>query len=78
MFTKSPPEIYYEKIGTGKPLILLHGNKEDHTIFNKLTASLKNSFTVYSIDSRGHGKSSSTKLFITRIWQMMYCALLMS
>lgn len=61
MFTKSSPEIYYEKIGTGKPLILLHGNKEDHTIFNKLTASLKNSFTVYSIDSRSHGKSSSTE-----------------
>ena len=63
MFTDSKPKIYYEKIGTGKPLILLHGNKEDHTIFNKLIGSLKNTFTIYALDSRGHGKSDNTNTF---------------
>lgn len=50
--------LYYEKTGTGVPLIMLHGNGEDHTIFNKATAVLKKHFTVYAIDTRGHGKSS--------------------
>lgn len=63
MFTKSLPRIYYEKYGTGKPLILVHGNKEDHTIFSKLINSLKDNFTIYAIDSRGHGKSDKAVSF---------------
>lgn len=51
------PEIYYKKTGNGKPLILLHGNKEDHHIFDELVEALKNDFTIYAVDSRGHGKS---------------------
>ena len=50
--------LYYEKTGTGAPLIMLHGNGEDHTIFNQATTALEKYFTVYAIDSRGHGKSS--------------------
>ena len=50
----------YSKEGTGEPLILLHGNGEDHHIFDKLTEKLKRKFTVYAIDSRNHGKSSMT------------------
>ncbi|MCM1115546.1 MAG: alpha/beta hydrolase [Clostridium sp.] len=57
MYTKSTPKIYYEVEGSGPPLILLHGNKEDHNIFDKLKASLKDSFTLYLVDARGHGKS---------------------
>lgn len=63
MFTESTPEIYYKKCGTGRPLILVHGNKEDHSIFNKLTDALKDKFTIYAPDSRGHGKSGSTDEF---------------
>lgn len=59
----SAPEIYYEKCGSGKPLILLHGNKEDHTIFNKLINALMDRFTIYALDSRGHGKSGITDEF---------------
>ncbi|MCM1286003.1 MAG: alpha/beta hydrolase [Acetobacter sp.] len=57
MFTQSHPKIYYEKTGTGKPLILVHGNKETHKIFDKLIDELKDSFTIYALDSRGHGQS---------------------
>lgn len=63
MFTDSSPKIFYKKVGNGKPLILLHGNKEDHTIFNKLIDALKDKFTIYALDSRGHGKSDSARTF---------------
>jgi pimeloyl-ACP methyl ester carboxylesterase len=54
--------LYYEKTGQGKPIILLHGNGEDHTIFDVLKKQLSPNFTVYAIDSRDHGKSGKVKV----------------
>ncbi|MBQ8994713.1 MAG: alpha/beta hydrolase [Oscillospiraceae bacterium] len=51
-------DLYYEKSGEGLPLILVHGNGEDHTIFDEAVELLKQSFTCYCLDSRSHGKSS--------------------
>lgn len=56
-------ELFYQKTGTGEPIILLHGNGEDHHIFDKLTAKLRSGFTVYAIDSRNHGKSGRTGVY---------------
>lgn len=56
-------EIYYEQTGSGRPLIMVHGNGEDHTIFDKATNVLKDSFTCYLVDSRGHGQSSAVDVF---------------
>ncbi len=53
--------LYYEVHGKGDPIILLHGNQENSNIFDILIASLKDKYTVYSIDSRCHGKSENTK-----------------
>ena len=53
-------ELFYEKSGAGAPLIMLHGNGEDHHIFDAITAKLQQHFTVYAIDSRNHGQSSNT------------------
>lgn len=51
--------IYYEVHGNkGLPLIMLHGNGEDHSIFDRAVDYLKQVFTVYLIDTRGHGDSS--------------------
>ncbi len=50
--------LYYEVEGKGPALILLHGNGEDHTIFDRAVFYLRQRFTVYSLDSRGHGESS--------------------
>lgn len=50
-------KLYYKKTGIGRPLIMLHGNGEDHKIFDKAVQILKNHYTVYAIDSRDHGKS---------------------
>lgn len=58
IFKASGADIYYEKRGAGKPLILLHGNGEDHTIFDKALPLLEKHFTVYAVDTRGHGASS--------------------
>ncbi|MDR0951624.1 MAG: alpha/beta hydrolase [Oscillospiraceae bacterium] len=50
--------LYYEKVGSGKPLILLHGNGESGKIFDKAIPVLSEHYTVYCLDTRGHGKSS--------------------
>ncbi len=51
--------LFYEQYGEGKPLILLHGNGEDHNIFNELCDKLKDDYTIYAIDTRGHGLSAT-------------------
>ena len=51
--------LYHEKYGAGRPLLLLHGNGETHKIFDKATPLLAEHFTVYAIDSRGHGQSDA-------------------
>ncbi|MBR1627914.1 MAG: alpha/beta hydrolase [Lachnospiraceae bacterium] len=53
--------LYYEKEGSGQPLLLLHGNGEDHSIFDALLPHLTPHYTVYSPDSRGCGLSSPSK-----------------
>ncbi len=50
--------LYYEKTGDGPPLIMLHGNGETHHIFDEAVRDLREHFTVYSVDTRGHGQSS--------------------
>jgi pimeloyl-ACP methyl ester carboxylesterase len=50
--------LYYEVSGTGPAILLLHGNGEDHSIFNETAELLRKDYTVYALDSRDHGKSS--------------------
>ena len=60
IITVNGVSLFYEVTGAGSPLLMLHGNGEDHTIFDKLTAKLSANYTVYAIDSRGHGQSEKT------------------
>ena len=53
--------LFYEKTGTGPPLIMVHCNSMDHKIFRKAAKVLAQSFTVYLPDSRDHGKSEKVK-----------------
>ena len=53
-------ELYYEVKGKGDSLIMVHGNSEDHTIFDTASEVLSKNFTCYLIDSRGHGESTKT------------------
>lgn len=50
-------ELYYEEHGAGKPLILLHGNGEDHTYFVHQIHYFSKFYRVIAIDTRGHGAS---------------------
>ncbi|WP_080146972.1 alpha/beta fold hydrolase [Marinilactibacillus piezotolerans] len=52
--------LHYEVSGKGPNLILLHGNGEDHHIFDVLAEQLKERFTIYAVDSRDHGQSSKS------------------
>lgn len=56
-------DLFYKKSGNGAPLLLLHGNGEDHTIFDALSEKMQKHFTIYAIDSRNHGQSSKTTDF---------------
>lgn len=53
-------ELYYEVKGSGKEIILLHGNRENHHIFNELINKLSKEYKVYAIDSRNHGQSEKS------------------
>lgn len=49
--------LYCRVLGKGAPLLLLHGNGEDSTIFSPLAKALAPHFTLYMPDSPGHGQS---------------------
>ena len=51
-------QLYYTKHGTGTPLVMVHCNSMSHTIFNPAIQYLKKYYTVYALDSRGHGRST--------------------
>ena len=53
--------MYYEKCGSGAPLIMVHCNSMSHKIFHPAIKKLSEHFTVYAVDSRDHGKSTKVK-----------------
>lgn len=53
--------LYYEKCGSGRPLILTHCNSMSHKIFHPAIKVLSKYFTVYAVDSRDHGRSTKVK-----------------
>ena len=54
-------DMYYEKYGNGgRPLVLVHGNSQDHRYFKDSIWLLRRHFTVYVVDSRCHGLSTKT------------------
>lgn len=50
-------QLHFTKQGSGPPLLLLHGNGEDGTYFVHQVEEFSRDFTVYAIDTRGHGRS---------------------
>ncbi|WP_405491335.1 alpha/beta fold hydrolase [Streptomyces sp. NBC_00096] len=54
------PELYYEVVGEGEPLVLVHGSWNDHTSWRPvIEADLRASFRVLTYDRRGHGRSGA-------------------
>lgn len=56
-FTTTQGKLFYQVSGSGQPLLLIHGNGEDHRIFDAAVPLLSQRFQVFAIDSRGHGQS---------------------
>lgn len=55
-------DLFYEKSGEGRPLLMVHGNGEDHSIFKEAAALLGDGFACYCVDSRGHGQSTAVEV----------------
>ncbi|MCA9765915.1 MAG: alpha/beta hydrolase [Carnobacterium sp.] len=53
--------LFCQVSGKGTPLLLLHGNEENHTIFTKQIAYFSKYYQVFALDSRGHGRSNHGK-----------------
>lgn len=53
--------IYYQKVGKGENLILLHGWKQDVSSYWGVVDSLKEYFTLWLIDLPGFGRSDNPK-----------------
>lgn len=49
--------LYYEALGEGEPLILLHGELLDHRMWDPQFEALARKFRVIRFDARGHGLS---------------------
>lgn len=50
--------LHYAAVGDGRPVLLVHGNAEDHDLFDVEIGQLTDAgYRVYAPDSRGHGKN---------------------
>ena len=49
--------IFYEEVGNGQPLILLHGFGASHSIWGRLVYELRSKYQLVCPDLRGHGDS---------------------
>ncbi|MGW3645241.1 alpha/beta fold hydrolase [Streptomyces sp. NPDC000878] len=52
--------IYYERHGTGPAILFVHGSGGHHAAWWQQVASLREEFTVVTVDLRGFGKSDSS------------------
>jgi len=51
-------QIYYEAIGSGKPIVFIHGFSLDHTMWHSQVEFFREDYQVITYDARGFGKSS--------------------
>lgn len=67
-FTFENRKIYYEEFGSGKPLLLLHGNTASSRMFGEIINKYESDFKVVLIDFLGHGKSDRLGEFPADLW----------
>ena len=64
-FYYADKKIYYEEIGRGIPLLLLHGNSVSSKMFQGIIDLYKEDYKVILIDFLGHGRSDRLEQFPT-------------
>ncbi len=52
-------DLFYEDIGEGEALVLVHGSWGDHTVWDLVVPDLSKRFRVITYDRRGHSRSSA-------------------
>ena len=67
-FTFENKQIYYQELGSGAPLLLLHGNTASSNMFKDIAQQYITNHTVILIDFLGHGKSQRMEEFPTDLW----------
>jgi esterase/lipase len=58
-------KLAYTENGSGKPVILLHGNSQSRKIFKKYQNQYLANFKTFAIDTRGHGESKTIDEILT-------------
>jgi pimeloyl-ACP methyl ester carboxylesterase len=55
-------ETYYERRGSGPPVVFVHGAILDHSQWDPQTEELSDDYTVLAYDVRGHGRTGGSAL----------------
>lgn len=55
--------LFYEDVGEGTPLLLLHGLTSNHAMFYREMDFFKKKYRVLALDSRGHGRSDKPESY---------------
>lgn len=67
-FKYKDKKVNYEVVGSGEPLILLHGNSVSSKMFGFIIDLYKDDFELILIDFLGHGKSDRIDVFSVDFW----------
>lgn len=67
-FKYTDKNIYYEEIGSGFPVVLLHGDTASSKMFEMLLPLYQDYFKVILIDFLGNGKSDRIEKFPVDLW----------
>lgn len=67
-FKYQDKNIYFEEIGSGLPVMLLHGDTASSKMFELLLPLYQNSFQVILIDFLGNGRSDRVSAFPADLW----------
>jgi non-heme chloroperoxidase len=59
--TNDGVELFYEDVGSGKPLVLVHGWAQSHRSFRHQVEHFAKFMRVINLDLRGHGDSEKPK-----------------
>lgn len=67
-FSYNNKKVYYEVIGEGQPLLLLHGNSVSSKMFGGVLELYSEGYQLILIDFLGHGRSDRLDTFTTDFW----------
>lgn len=68
LFNFNGKKIYYKEIGTGSPLLLLHGNTASSNMFYEIAEKYAMTYKTILIDFLGHGQSERLEEFPADLW----------